>query len=111
MVVDRGYVDDIRGWDFVHVPGQGEPVVRARETDQMIEIHSAGRVVQILTAHDEPTVGPLSGFASDGRFLFTVREKGEITHAGTFGASWLQTPEGSIKGKGFLRWPAVGEGQ
>ena len=86
-------------------------VVRVRETDQMIEVHSAGRVVQILTAHEKPTVGPLAGFASDGGLIFTVRVEGEITHAGTFGANWLQTPEGRIKGKGFLHWPAVREGQ
>jgi hypothetical protein len=86
------------------------PVVRIRETDQMIEVHSAGRVVQILTAHDKPTVGPLAGFASDGALLFTVREEGQITHAGAFGANWLQTPAGRIEGKGFLRWSMVAEG-
>ena len=90
--------------------GSERPVVGVRETDQMVEIRSAGRVVQILTAHDKPTVGPLAGFASDGRFVFTVREKGEFTHAGTFGATWMQTPEGRIKGKGFLRWPATSGG-
>ena len=92
-------------------PGKSaRPVIRVRESDQMIEVHSADRVVQILTARDKPTVGPLAGFASDGGLLFTVREEGRITHAGAFDANWLDTPEGRIKGKGFLRWPAAAGG-
>ena len=92
-------------------PGKSaRPVILVRESDQMIEVHSADRVVQILTARDKPTVGPLAGFASDGGLLFTVREEGRITHAGAFDANWLDTPEGRIKGKGFLRWPAAAGG-
>jgi hypothetical protein len=82
------------------------PTVDVRETDHLIEARSAGQVIQIVSARDKPTAGPLAGFASDGRLLFIIRENDKVTHAGTFGASWLQAPDGRTKGQGFLRWPA-----
>ena len=91
----------------------GRPVVRIRETDQMIEVRSAGQVVQVMAASDKSDAGPLAGFSSDGCLLFVVREGDKVTCAGTLGATWLQTPDGLMKGQGFLRWPAtppIGDG-
>ena len=83
----------------------GRPGVRILETDPIIEVRSAGRVVQVAVAADKPHAGPLDGFSSDGRLLFIVREGDKVTHAGTCGATWLQTPDGRTKGEGFLHWP------
>ncbi len=49
----------------------------------------------------KPAADQFSGFASDGRLLFIVRDGDNVTHAGIFGATWLQTPAGQKKGEGF----------
>lgn len=80
------------------------PTVVIHETGHVIEVRSAGRVVQVISARGNSTIDPLAGFESDGRLLFIVREDDKVTQAGTFGATWLQTPDGLIKGQGFLLW-------
>lgn len=80
--------------------------VHIRKAGSAIEVRPTPRLaVQVLPANSDSAAHSLDGFASDGSILFVVRTDSEVTLAGTLGATWLETPNGRIEGKGFLTWP------
>jgi len=69
-----------------------------------IELRQQDDVARIFLDTEHATTLAAFGFSSDGRLLVVSTRAGRPVAAAAFDATWLEGPEGIVRGSGFLQW-------